>query len=162
MGKVGAEDEATPTLLILKDEQGGLMGGLAPCRWEKRGAFYGNSSAFIFQLAPSLTIHGATGFNSNFQWCGANFSQLPNGVGFGGQVRDSVPGKEACSICYSIQLNALISIHLDIQLLFGVLLLNFLEEIMGLTSLHGLVMRLATFACISMLSATAMSGRYGF
>ena len=26
----------------------------------------------------------ASGINQNFQWCGAGFKQLPNGIGFGG------------------------------------------------------------------------------
>jgi hypothetical protein len=29
-------------------------------------------------------MYKATGINSNFQWCGIGFSQLPNGCGFGG------------------------------------------------------------------------------
>ena len=31
-------------------------------------------------------MHRPSGSNANFQWCGVNFSQLPNGIGFGGQV----------------------------------------------------------------------------
>lgn len=51
-----------------------------------QGQFYGNSSAFVFRLLPTAAIFHATGINDNYQWCGVNFGQLPNGIGFGGQV----------------------------------------------------------------------------
>ena len=46
----------------------------------------GNFQSFVFSLRPAAAVHRPSGANANFQWCGANFSQLPNGIGFGGQV----------------------------------------------------------------------------
>lgn len=40
----------------------------------------------MFSLHPSAAFYKPLGANTNFQWCGINFSQLPNGIGFGGQV----------------------------------------------------------------------------
>jgi hypothetical protein len=50
-----------------------------------RGA--GDYASSIFSLLPQAHIYPASGINANLQWCGLGFSQLPNGVGFGGQVR---------------------------------------------------------------------------
>jgi hypothetical protein len=41
----------------------------------------------VFGVLPSLARFHAGGANANIQWCGQNFAQLPNGFGFGGQVR---------------------------------------------------------------------------
>ena len=37
-----------------------------------------------FYQFHSLQKYPASGINQNFQWCGAGFKQLPNGIGFGG------------------------------------------------------------------------------
>lgn len=36
----------------------------------------------------TLQVYPATGLNTNLQWCGAGFSQLPAGIGFGGAQGD--------------------------------------------------------------------------
>lgn len=36
MGILSREDETVPTLLVVKDGQGGLLGGFAPCKWERQ------------------------------------------------------------------------------------------------------------------------------
>lgn len=46
----------------------------------------GDYASSIFSLLPSAHIYPASGINPNIQWCGIGFTQLPNGVGFGGQV----------------------------------------------------------------------------
>ena len=46
----------------------------------------GNFHSFVFSLHPSAAFYKPGGANTNFQWCGINFSQLPNGIGFGGQA----------------------------------------------------------------------------
>jgi len=84
MGKLSREEG--PTLLLLRDARGGVLGGFAPARWEKRGTFFGDASAFVFSLAPEAAVFRATGINANIQWCGDRFAELPNGLGFGGQV----------------------------------------------------------------------------
>jgi hypothetical protein len=40
----------------------------------------------IFSLAPTACVYPASGINANLQWCGVGFAELPNGLGFGGQV----------------------------------------------------------------------------
>lgn len=70
----------------VKDKKGHIFGGYASEAWEKRGTFYGSAASFLFQLDPTFAVHFASGVNENFQWCAQKFSQLPNGVGFGGQV----------------------------------------------------------------------------
>ena len=54
----------------------------------RRGhASAGDFHSFVFSLLPEFRIHKPSGVNSNFQWTGVGFSQLPNGIAFGGQVR---------------------------------------------------------------------------
>lgn len=76
----------TKGVLQIKDKKGHVFGGFAVDDWGKHGKFYGNGACFLFTLQPQFHIYFATGINSNFQWCGYKFSQLPNGIGFGGQV----------------------------------------------------------------------------
>ena len=38
----------------------------------------------IILYPACLQVHRATGMNTNYQWCGVGFNQLPNGLGFGG------------------------------------------------------------------------------
>jgi hypothetical protein len=47
----------------------------------------GDYASSIFSLLPQAHLYPASGINANLQWCGVGFSQLPNGIGFGGQVR---------------------------------------------------------------------------
>ncbi|GAX72981.1 hypothetical protein CEUSTIGMA_g433.t1 [Chlamydomonas eustigma] len=83
MGRLGRCEG--PTLLLVKDKEGGhVMGGFASAPWVKNGSYFGDYSTFIFGLYPVTLMYKATGINSNFQWCGMGFSQLPNGCGFGG------------------------------------------------------------------------------
>ena len=82
------------TLLIVKDTEGSVCGGFAPQPWDKKGSFYGDYSSFLFTLEPQYTVYKPSGVNENFQWCGQGFSELPNGVGFGGQVSSL-----QCSFC---------------------------------------------------------------
>jgi hypothetical protein len=73
--------------LQVRDKDGALFGGFASEPWVKNGTFYGNESSFLFRLCPNVDVHFASGASHNFQWCGLQFKELPNGVGFGGQVR---------------------------------------------------------------------------
>ncbi|CAD7703382.1 unnamed protein product [Ostreobium quekettii] len=83
MGKVKGRGA---TLMIVRDSEGHCFGGFAPLPWKKQGSFYGDYSSFLFTLDPHYSMYKASGSNDHFQWCGQGFSQLPNGVGFGGQV----------------------------------------------------------------------------
>jgi hypothetical protein len=51
------------------------------------GCTSGDHSNWVFGLLPAVLTYPASGINTNLQWCGQGFSQLPNGIGFGGQVR---------------------------------------------------------------------------
>ena len=44
----------------------------------------------MFSVLPNLARFPASGANSNVQWCGQNFAQLPNGFGWGGQVGSAI------------------------------------------------------------------------
>lgn len=80
-----------PTLLLIRDKQGSLLGGYAADSWSKNGRFYGAFGSIIFSLLPTTTVWRPTGVNSNFLWCGQGFEELPNGLGFGGQVSSAAP-----------------------------------------------------------------------
>eukprot|EP00798_Chlamydomonas_sp_ICE-L_P021003 gene21003-27862_t len=75
-----------PTLVLVQDKEGQCFGGFAPEPWEKNSHFFGVISPpfFIFFMEPASRVYNATGINNNIQWCGVGFSQLPNGIGFGG------------------------------------------------------------------------------
>ena len=82
---------AGPSITLIRDKGGGVFGGYAAEAWEKHGQFYGSAASFVFSVLPILARFPATGANSNVQWCGQNFAQLPNGFGWGGQVRGGMP-----------------------------------------------------------------------
>ena len=71
----------------VRDKRGAVFGGYAADAWAKRGTFYGSPMCFLFSLAPRFALHFASGVNGHYQWCGHRFNELPNGIGFGGQVR---------------------------------------------------------------------------
>eukprot|EP01025_Chloroclados_australasicus_P029015 TRINITY_DN2882_c0_g1_i1.p1 TRINITY_DN2882_c0_g1~~TRINITY_DN2882_c0_g1_i1.p1 ORF type:complete len:430 (-),score=42.54 TRINITY_DN2882_c0_g1_i1:547-1836(-) len=85
---MGRASEQGPTVIIIREKggNGNVFGAYASESWEKKGQFYGSHSNFLFRLSPSFEVFNATGFNTNFQWCGHNFKELPNGFGFGGQI----------------------------------------------------------------------------
>lgn len=71
----------------VKDKGGAIFGGYAAEPWLKQGTFYGSPLSFLFTLLPQFAVHFASGVNGNYQWCGHRFHELPNGLGFGGQVQ---------------------------------------------------------------------------
>ncbi len=70
------EEGAAPTLLLIKDKGGHLMGGIAYEPWKKTGTFYGDYASLIFGLEPSTVVYQASGINANIQWCVGGGSQL--------------------------------------------------------------------------------------
>ncbi|KAG1668813.1 hypothetical protein FOA52_004907 [Chlamydomonas sp. UWO 241] len=84
-----------PSLLLVRDSQGYVFGGYAAAPWAKSGSFFGDHTTFVFRLLPQLEVFRATGYNDQFQWCGAGFRELPSGVGFGGAAAKSVQGQFA-------------------------------------------------------------------
>jgi TLD len=70
----------------VRDKGGAVFGGYAAEAWSKRGRFYGSAASFVFRLLPDFRVHFSSGANTNFQWAAKGFKELPNGVGFGGQM----------------------------------------------------------------------------
>ena len=73
-------------MVLVRDKKGHVFGGYAAEGWAKHGHFYGSALCFIFGLSPAVVRYGASGANGNMLWCGQGFSQLPNGIGWGGKV----------------------------------------------------------------------------
>ena len=82
MGRLGRC--IAPSLIVIRDKGGFIFGGFAPTPWVKSGTHFGDASSFVFGLKPKLSLCRATGMNSNYLWCGMGFTQLSNGIGFGG------------------------------------------------------------------------------
>ena len=87
-------------MVLVRDKKGHLFGGYAAEGWSKHGQFYGSALSFIFSIAPAVARFRASGANDNMLWCGQGFSQLPNGIGWGGKVSIwSCCRYMACKIC---------------------------------------------------------------
>ncbi|KAG0040164.1 hypothetical protein BGZ82_004823 [Podila clonocystis] len=76
-----------PTLVIMKDEDGYIFGAYADQDWEQGPKFYGTDRSFLFTIRPTFRIYRPTRVNSNFQYLDSGTKTLPNGMGFGGQLR---------------------------------------------------------------------------
>ncbi|CAK0746161.1 hypothetical protein CVIRNUC_001671 [Coccomyxa viridis] len=89
---MGKAAEKGPAMVLVWDKKGHLFGGYAAEGWSKHGQFYGSALSFIFSLAPAVARFRASGANDNMLWCGQGFSQLPNGIGWGGKAGYSGQG----------------------------------------------------------------------
>ncbi|KAF9145860.1 hypothetical protein BGX30_006343 [Mortierella sp. GBA39] len=77
-----------PTLIVMKDEDGYIFGAYADQDWEQGPKFYGTDRSFLFTIRPTFRIYRPSqGINSNFQYLDSGTKTLPNGIGFGGQLR---------------------------------------------------------------------------
>ncbi|KAF9191751.1 hypothetical protein BGZ51_006807 [Haplosporangium sp. Z 767] len=76
-----------PTLVVMKDEDGYIFGAYADQDWEQGPKFYGSDRSFLFTLRPKFRVYRPSGVNSNFQYLDSGTKTLPNGMGFGGQLR---------------------------------------------------------------------------
>lgn len=77
-----------PTLIVMKDEDGYIFGAYADQDWEQGPKFYGTDRSFLFTIRPTFRIYRPSqGVNSNFQYLDSGTKTLPNGIGFGGQLR---------------------------------------------------------------------------
>ncbi|KAF9439358.1 hypothetical protein BGZ76_000019 [Entomortierella beljakovae] len=76
-----------PTLIILKDEDGYIFGAYADQDWEQKPKFYGSDRTFLFTIQPKFRIFRPSKVNNNFQYLDYGTKTLPNGIGFGGQLR---------------------------------------------------------------------------
>lgn len=75
-----------PTLVLIQDTAGPLLGGFASQTWKNGPHFYGDENCFLFRLRPELRLCFPTGYNSNFQYMNSGATTLPNGLGMGGQL----------------------------------------------------------------------------
>ena len=75
---------------------------VAACKFDRQKLFAngtcwlaGSFTASIFQVLPQLQLFRPNGINENYQWCGYNFTSasIPNGFGWGGQVRCLLDGQ---------------------------------------------------------------------
>ncbi|ORZ23742.1 TLD-domain-containing protein [Lobosporangium transversale] len=71
----------------MKDEDGYIFGGYADQDWEQRPKFYGNDRNFLFTIRPKFRIYRPSSVNNHFQYMDYGTKTLPNGMGFGGQLR---------------------------------------------------------------------------
>lgn len=71
--------EKGATLVLVRDKGGHVFGGFAAAPWLKHGSFFGSFENFLFSLLPAVAIYRPSGVNQNFQFCGQNFTQVPNG-----------------------------------------------------------------------------------
>ncbi|KAF9926500.1 hypothetical protein FBU30_003939 [Linnemannia zychae] len=77
-----------PTLVIMKDEDGYIFGAYADQDWEQGPKFYGTDRTFLFTIRPTFRIYRPSqGINENYQYLDSGTKTLPNGIGFGGQLR---------------------------------------------------------------------------
>ncbi|XP_055992969.1 MTOR-associated protein MEAK7 isoform X2 [Sorex fumeus] len=74
-----------PCLLLLRDLQGHVFGGFASCSWEVKPQFQGDSSCFLFSLAPTMAVYPCTGYNDHYMYLNHGQQTIPNGLGMGGQ-----------------------------------------------------------------------------
>ncbi|CAO3567736.1 unnamed protein product [Mortierella alpina] len=76
-----------PTLVVMKDEDGYIFGAYADQDWEQGPKFYGTDRSFLFTIRPQFRIYRPSKLNLNYQYLDSGTKTLPNGMGFGGQLR---------------------------------------------------------------------------
>lgn len=74
-----------PTIIIVKDRDGHVFGGFAPCSWALSPNYVGDSSSFLFSILPVMERFEPTGYNDHYQYLNVQQQTLPNGLGMGGQ-----------------------------------------------------------------------------
>ncbi|XP_065167245.1 MTOR-associated protein MEAK7 [Atheta coriaria] len=74
-----------PSVLILDDMNGCIFGGFAPSNWALGPNFFGDTSSFLFTLAPKMRVFESTGYNQHFQYLNLYQQTMPNGLAMGGQ-----------------------------------------------------------------------------
>jgi hypothetical protein len=79
-----------PVLVLVRDKCAALAAGFADAPLIKRAAFYGGYSCLLMGLLPQARVYQPSGNNEHMVWCADGFESVPNGIGFGGQVRGCV------------------------------------------------------------------------
>jgi hypothetical protein len=87
-----------PMLVLVRDKSSALAAGFADAPLIKRAAFYGGYSCLLMGLLPQARVYQPSGNNEHMVWCADGFESVPNGIGFGGQVRGCVHAA-SCQAC---------------------------------------------------------------
>ena len=83
---LGLTTKRAPCLLVIRDKAGATFGGFASEPLVVSPQFGGGYGSFLFTLAPSQTLHKASGDSPNLVYLNAGMEQLPNGLAFGGNL----------------------------------------------------------------------------
>jgi TLD len=85
---------AGPSLVVIRTKaEGSVLGAMCHSTWKDRRHYYGSPEAFLFQLAPEVHVHPATGAESNFMYLHRTPPMIddltpieaqPHGLGLGG------------------------------------------------------------------------------
>jgi len=100
---LGAIVDKGPSVIVIKDQDGGIFGGFASTSWVVNPHFTGTDKNFLFSLSPKMAIYPTTGFNNHYQYLNVQQQTFPNGLGMGGQLNyfgfwiDAEYGKGKCS-----------------------------------------------------------------
>ncbi len=80
------------TVLVVRSEQGDVVGCYSETEWRSGGRFFGSSRGKVFTVQPRVQVFPSTGVSSNFCYFHVPSSKaqlvgtVPDGVGVGGQV----------------------------------------------------------------------------
>jgi len=100
---LGAIVDKGPSIIVIKDQDGGVFGGFASTSWTVSPQFTGTDKNFLFSLSPKMAVYQTTGFNDHYQYLNIQQQTFPNGLGMGGQLNyfgfwiDAEYGKGKCS-----------------------------------------------------------------
>jgi len=102
-GLLAAIVDKGPSVIVIKDQDGGIFGGFASESWIISPQFTGTDKNFLFSLSPKMAVYQTTGFNNHYQYLNVQQQTFPNGLGMGGQLNyfgfwiDAEYGKGKCS-----------------------------------------------------------------
>jgi len=57
-----------------------ILGAFNHATWKDKRDFYGNAESFLFQLAPTIHVHPATGVDSNFMYLHSSTTEQRDGM----------------------------------------------------------------------------------
>ncbi|KAG7398513.1 hypothetical protein PHYBOEH_010970 [Phytophthora boehmeriae] len=77
-----------PTLIVIRDTQGGVFGMYCDTEWKESSRYYGGNGCFLFRMAPEISIYRVTasGANENYMYLNSKGFALPRGLGMGGST----------------------------------------------------------------------------
>lgn len=78
------------SLVIVKDKNEYVFGGMGSKPWDPAPNFFGDTECRLFSLQPRLRVYRPSGLNNHYQYFEAHARTLVNGLGFGGQVHNTL------------------------------------------------------------------------